>query len=96
MLTKWASDVTSEMTKFSQGALSSSESMELKESIQRFQVLIVTLFPAIIISSLGVIMWLNLLIISKKFGLIQIKEWKSPDWFVRHFHYRRRAHTDST
>lgn len=82
MLTKWASDLTSEMTKISQGALSSSESMELKESIQRFQVMIVTLFPAIIISSLAVIFWVNLLIVSKKFGFIQIREWKSPDWFV--------------
>jgi len=85
MLTTWSAGVTAEMTKISQGALSPAEMVEFRESIQRFQLLITRLFPAILISSLAVIMWGNLLVISRKFIAIQAREWKSPDWFVAVF-----------
>jgi len=85
LLSKWASDVTSEMINIGKGTLSSAELIEFRDSLQRFQVMTVKLFPSIIISSLAVIMWINLLIISTKFKLINIREWKSPDWFVVFF-----------
>ena len=85
LLTRWAAQVVGEMMKVSESALSSSELSEFKQNLQTFQVMIVTLFPSIIISSLAVIMWINLLIITWKIKTISVKEWKSPDWIVAFF-----------
>lgn len=85
LLSRWAAQVVGEMKKVSENALSSSELFEFKQNLQTFQVMIVTLFPAIIISSFAVMMWLNLLIIARRFKTISVKEWKSPDWVVVFF-----------
>jgi uncharacterized protein YybS (DUF2232 family) len=85
LLTKWAAQVTGEMMKVSESALSSSEQSEFKQNLQTFQVMIVALFPSIIISSLAVVMWINMFIITRKFKAIPVKEWKSPDWIVAFF-----------
>ena len=85
LLTKWAAQVTGEMMKVSESALSSSEQSEFKQNLQTFQVMIVALFPSIIISSLAVVMWINMLIITRKIKAIPVKEWKSPDWIVAFF-----------
>ncbi len=85
LLTRWAAQVVGEMMKVSGSALSTNELSEFKQNLQAFQVMIVTLFPSIIISSLAVIMWMNLLIITNKFKAISVKEWKSPDWVVAFF-----------
>jgi uncharacterized protein YybS (DUF2232 family) len=85
LLTRWAAQVVGEMMKVSGSALSMNELSEFKQNLKAFQVMIVTLFPSIIISSLAVIMWMNLLIITNKFKAISVKEWKSPDWVVAFF-----------
>lgn len=85
LLTKWAAQVVGEMMKVSESALSSSEQSEFKQNLQTFQVMIVTLFPSIIISSLAVVMWGNLLIVTRKIKTISVKEWKGPDWIVAFF-----------
>jgi uncharacterized protein YybS (DUF2232 family) len=77
--------VVGEMKKVSESALSSTEQFEFKQSLQTFQVMIVTLFPSIIISCYAVIMWVNLLIITRRFKVVSVKEWKSPDWVVAFF-----------
>lgn len=85
LLTRWAAQVVGEMKKASENALSSAELFEFKENLQTFQVMIVTLFPSIIISSFAGIMWMNLLIITRKIKAISVQEWKSPDWVVAFF-----------
>jgi uncharacterized protein YybS (DUF2232 family) len=85
LLTRWAAQVVEEMKKVSEGVLSSAELFEFKDNLKTFQVMIVTLFPSIIISSFAAIMWMNLLIITRKFKVISIQEWKSPDWVVAFF-----------
>jgi hypothetical protein len=85
LVTSWAAQVVGEMKKISESALSPTELFEFKQNLQTFQVMIVTLFPSIIISSFAVIMWMNLLIITWKIKAISVKEWKSPDWVVAFF-----------
>ncbi len=85
LLTGWAAQVVGEMKKVSESTLSPSELFEFKKNLQTFQVMIVTLFPSIIISSFAAIMWMNLLIIARKFKAISVQEWKSPDWVVVFF-----------
>jgi hypothetical protein len=85
LLTRWAAQVVGEMKNVSEGAFSSSELLEFKKNLQTFQVMIVTLFPAIVISGFAAIMWINLLIITWKFKVISVREWKSPDWVVAFF-----------
>jgi uncharacterized protein YybS (DUF2232 family) len=85
VLTGWAAQVADQMKKVSESALSSAELSEFKQNIQTFQVMIVTLFPSIIISSFAAIMWMNLLIIKRRFKTISVQEWKSPDWLVAFF-----------
>jgi len=85
VLTRWAAEVISQMKKFSEGALSSSELFEFREKLPIFQERLVTLFPSIVITSAAIIMWINLLIIKWRYKAISIREWKSPDWVVAVF-----------
>ncbi|HVN71964.1 MAG TPA: DUF2232 domain-containing protein [Desulfomonilia bacterium] len=85
VLNRWAADVTIQMGKVSQNALSSSELSEFREKIPVFQERIVELFPSIILTSVAVIMWLNLLIIKWRYRAMAVREWKCPDWVIAFF-----------
>lgn len=81
----WASSVVSESQKAAIGILSGTELKEFQDMIQAMRQRLVMLFPSLIVCGAGVMMWLNLLIISSRSRGMPLKEWRSPDWLIAVF-----------
>jgi hypothetical protein len=84
VLSQWSGQILNEVQAIYQGFLSPEEMVNFRAGMPEMQMRIVTLFPSIVLTSIAVVLWMNLLIISGKFKLA-LKEWRSPDWFLAVF-----------
>jgi hypothetical protein len=85
VLSRWAGQILNEVQGMYQGFLSAEEMVSFKAGKPELQMRIVTLFPSIVLTSIVVVLWMNLLIIKSAFKNIILREWRSPDWFIAVF-----------
>lgn len=85
ILSQWADQILNEVQGIYQGFLPPEEiaDFQLNKSLLRTRIL--TLFPAVVLTSIAVIFWMNLLIVSSMMRNLSLQEWKCPDWVIALF-----------
>jgi hypothetical protein len=85
VLSNWADQILNEVQGVYQGFLTPEEIAEFQAGKPQMQMRVLTLFPSLVLTSIAVIFWMNLLIISGRLKILRLQEWKCPDWMVAVF-----------
>jgi hypothetical protein len=82
VLTQWADQILNEVQGIYQGFLSAEEMLNFQASRPDIQKRIVTFFPSVVLTSIAIVIWMNLLIVAAAFKNIALRDWRSPDWVI--------------
>jgi hypothetical protein len=82
VLAHWADQILNEVQGIYQGFLTPEEMADFQLGKSHLQMRMVTLFPSLVLTSIAIILWVNLLIISSTLKSLHLQEWRCPDWMV--------------
>jgi len=85
VLSRWADQILNEVQGIYQGFLTPTEMADFQLGKPQLQNRLITLFPSLVLTSIAVIFWVNLLIVSSILKNIHLQEWRCPDWMVAVF-----------
>ncbi len=85
VLARWADQILNEVQGIYQGFLTPAEMADFQLRKPQMQGRIVTLFPSLVLTSIAVIFWINLLIVSSILKNLTLRGWRNPDWVVAAF-----------
>ncbi|MGC9323728.1 MAG: DUF2232 domain-containing protein [Desulfomonilia bacterium] len=81
----WVGKMLSEAAGMYEGVMSAGNLQEFKMNLPALKLRIVTVFPAMVGSTVVFCMWINLLIISRSKNGLNLMQWRCPDWVVAFF-----------